>query len=307
MKPEAARMERTEYRGWKNCWKLTDGNVDLLVTTDVGPRIIRFGFIGGENMLFESPVDVGTTGGDSWKSFGGHRLWHAPESVPRTYEPDNSAVSAEKRGDTLVISPPREKSTGIRKELHVRMLASASGEGRVEVRHFLFNENLWDVRLAPWAITVMTGGGTAILPLPPRGKHADNLLPTCPIVTWAYTDMTDSRWTWLEKHILLRQDPKAKGPQKAGIGSPAGWIGYTVHGNLFVKKAEYRKGEEYPDMGCNLEAFTNSDMLECETMGPMELVAAGSSVEHREEWALWKGVKPPATDVDIEKTVWPKL
>ena len=60
--------------------------------------------------------------------------------------------------------------------------------GRVRVTHRLHNRGLWPVTLAPWALSAMAPGGTAILPLPPRGSHADNLLPVSHLVSWAYTD-----------------------------------------------------------------------------------------------------------------------
>ncbi len=307
MKAEGGTMERIEYRGWKNCWRISDGVVDLVVTADVGPRIIRFGFIGGDNMFHESPGEAGKTGGRQWMAYGGHRLWHAPESNPRTYAPDNSPVMAEKKGSWLVVESPREESTGIRKEMHVRLTAAPSGEGRAEILHFLFNENLWAVKLAPWALTVMAGGGTTVIPLPPRGTHAENLLPTGQLATWAYTDMGDPRWSWLAKHIILRQDPAAKGPQKIGVKCPAGWLAHAVNGNLFVKKAEFRQDAVYPDFGSNVECFTNAEMTELETLGPLAGIEPKGSVLHREEWALMKGVKPPSSDAEIEKFILPKI
>ena len=46
-------MEKIAYRGWPNCYRLANGIVDLIVTGDVGPRIIRFGFAGDVNELKE--------------------------------------------------------------------------------------------------------------------------------------------------------------------------------------------------------------------------------------------------------------
>ncbi len=43
----------TEYRGWSNCHRVTNGRVELIATGDVGPRIIRFGFTGGANLFGE--------------------------------------------------------------------------------------------------------------------------------------------------------------------------------------------------------------------------------------------------------------
>ena len=60
-------MEKIDYKGWPNSYRLSNGTVDLVVTTDVGPRIIRFGFVGGENEFKEYEDMLGKTGGDEWR------------------------------------------------------------------------------------------------------------------------------------------------------------------------------------------------------------------------------------------------
>lgn len=49
----AVKVEKTEYKGWKNCYRVTNGEVEMIVTGDLGPRIIRFGFVGGRPPLHE--------------------------------------------------------------------------------------------------------------------------------------------------------------------------------------------------------------------------------------------------------------
>jgi len=34
------RVEKTEYKGWPNCYRVSNGEVELIVTGDVGPRVI---------------------------------------------------------------------------------------------------------------------------------------------------------------------------------------------------------------------------------------------------------------------------
>ena len=38
-------MEKIKYAGWENCYRLDNGRIELVITGDVGPRVIRFGFI----------------------------------------------------------------------------------------------------------------------------------------------------------------------------------------------------------------------------------------------------------------------
>jgi len=295
-------MEKINYRGWQNCCRLSNGVVDLVATTDVGPRIIRFGFVGQENELKEYDDMLGQSGGDQWRIYGGHRLWHAPEAVPRTYYPDNEPVQLEEHPGFVRLIQSTETTTGIQKELDIHLSPDSA---RVQIVHRLRNHNLWAVELAPWALTVMAQGGKVIIPLPPRGSHAENLLPINTLALWAYTDMSDRRWTWGHKYIMLRQDPTATTPQKIGMMSPDGWIAYANRNHLFVKKFTYCPGAPYPDLGCSVETFTNADMLEVETVAPLCKLQPGAVIEHTEYWALFRDVPMPLDDSDVERHVLP--
>lgn len=297
------KIEIIAYAGWKNCLHATNGMIELVITLDVGPRIIRFGFAGGENFFHEYPAQVGKTGGEEWRNYGGHRLWHAPEVMPRTYAPDNHPVEYHIHGDIIHLIQPVEPSTGIQKEMEIRL---APDTAEVEVLHRLTNTLAWDVELAVWALSVTAPGTTSILPLPPRGEHSLNLTPTGAIVLWACADMSDPRWTWGRKYILLRHQPNMP-PQKIGLLAPDGWIAAARNGMLFVKRVEYAAEYTYPDLGCNLETYTDSDMLEIETLGPVALLAPGSSVEHIELWSLHRDVPTPQNDADVDRDVLPKI
>ena len=107
--------KKLTYGGWPNCIRLTDGKTELVVTTDVGPRVIRYARIGEENVLKEVDAELGKTGGNEWRSYGGHRLWHAPEAIPRTYAPDNAPVAASWRDGVLTLTLPKKTASGARK------------------------------------------------------------------------------------------------------------------------------------------------------------------------------------------------
>ena len=297
-------MEIVNYRGWPNCCRLSNELVELIVTTDVGPRIIRFGFNGDDNELQEIATDMGQMGGDTFRFYGGHRLWHAPEERPRTYWPDNVPVHYEPIEQGVHLIQPVETTTGIQKEIEIRLAPQAA---QVELVHRLRNTNLWAIELAPWALTVMAPGGTAIIPLPPRGSHIDQLLPTSTLTLWAYTNLSDARWTLGEKYLLLRQNPAALTPQKIGATVPDGWLAYARAGHLFVKHFVHQPDAPYPDLGCSAELFTNADMLELETLGPRQIIEPGATIEHRETWQLYRDVPMPRTDADVEAVVLSRI
>src|ERR1035437_8818705 len=111
------------------------------------------------------------------------------------------------------------------------------------------------------------------------------------LTLWKYTNMSDPRWTWGNQYILLRQEttPTVK-QQKVGVLAPDGWVGYARAGNLFVKKFQHLADARYPDFGSSVEVFTNHEMLEVETLGPLASLAPGGHVEHTEQWFLFRNV-----------------
>jgi hypothetical protein len=114
-------MEIIEFNGWKNCIRLENLLVDLVITTDIGPRVIRYGYLDEENEFQEAPEDQGKTGGSQWRPYGGHRLWHAPELAGRTTLPDNDSVAYEDHGDFVRVIQKTEALTGIQKEMDIRL------------------------------------------------------------------------------------------------------------------------------------------------------------------------------------------
>ena len=297
-------MKKITYKGWKNCVLLANKQVELVVITEVGPRIIRFGFKGGDNEFMEFKPQLGKKGGQKWLIYGGHRLWHAPESMPRTYFPDNVPVKVEERKGLVRFIQTVETTTGIQKEMDISL---SSSQARVKVAHRLRNTGPWAVELAPWALSVMAPGGKVIIPLPPRGPHSDpkNLPPTSTLTLWSYTDLSDARWVWGSKYFMLQQNPSQPWPQKIGAMVPDGWAAYANRGRLFLKRFAFQPGKAYPDHGCSVETFTNGQMLEVESCGPLTSLRPGASVEHVEEWSLYRNVPEPHNDADVERLVLP--
>ena len=176
------RMEKVTYLDHPNCYKLSNGTVEVVVTTDVGPRIIRYAFIGQDNILGEFPDLKVITELGEWKPWGGHRLWAAPEAMPRTYSPDSSRIEYKIEGEnTIRLIQPIEPKTGLQKEMTVSLDPEGS---RVRIHHRITNKNLWGIELAPWAITIFREGVT-ILPQEPYQSHDTALLPARPLVLWS--------------------------------------------------------------------------------------------------------------------------
>lgn len=299
------KVEKVAYFNQPNCYRLSNGTIEVIVTTDIGPRVIKYGFIDAENMFAElSGAGVRTELGE-WKAWGGHRLWTAPEAMPRSYSPDNTPVAYRiEGGNSIRLTQPVEPRTGIEKEMVITLDPKGSG---VTVQHKLTNRNLWGVRVAPWALTILRDGGVAVLPQEPYRSHDDYLLPARPLVLWHYTKLNDPRWTIGEKYIRLKVIEAMKEPQKIGIANKQGWAAYHRGETLFVKRFAYKDGATYPDYGSNTEVYTAGSFIEIETLAPLADLEAGEAVGHVERWHLFQNVQIKESEAAVEAAFKPLL
>ncbi len=301
----AVTVEKVPYAGWPNCYRVTNGEVELVATTDVGPRIMRFGFVGGQNLFKEFEAELGKSGEQKWMPRGGHRLWKAPEDQVLTYALDNAPVQVTVLADGLTLTQAVEPETGLQKQITVRLEPTGS---RVTVIHRITNTGGWPVDFASWALTMMAPGGTAFTGFPPRGTHPEVLEPTNPLVMWAYTNLGDPRWKYTLKYLSLMQDPANASPQKLGLFNPSTWGAYLLGTDLYVKQYQADPASQYPDFGCSFETFTNNEFLELETVGPLSNVPPGESIEHVETWSLHRNVSiPQITDEALDAVFLPIL
>lgn len=298
------KIEKVKYATYGNCYKLTNGTVDVLVTLDVGPRIIFYGFSGGENNLAElGPDSVVKSEFGEWHPWGGHRLWHAPEVLPRSYVPDDNPVDSEVIGNsTIRVAPQLEAATHIQKEMMISLDREGTG---VTITHTLKNKGQWPIELAPWGLTIVKGGGTTIIPQEPFISHDDKLLPARSLTLWNFTDMSDSRWTFGKRYLRLRTDSKLKFPQKIGAAVHDGWAGYLRGKTLFVKRFPYVEGATYPDFGCNFETYTDGDFMEVETLAPLTKIDPSETATHVEHWSLFADVNAGDTEESLDRAIAP--
>jgi len=291
-------MEKVEFLGLKNCYRIFNDTVDLIATTDVGPNIIRFGFVGERNEFIPDPPPDKTPSG-----VGGHTLRHAPEAIEREF-PARDPVAMEKHEGFIRLTQPTDK-TGIQKEMDIPV--SIKGN-HLSIVHRLYNRGLWPVELAPWASSIMADGGKAIIPLPSRipQNTGGPLLPTSCIALWCYCDPTDPRLVLGKKYVVLKQDSKLQGSYKLGMLVPDGWAAYYNNGHLFVVTYKYQKDGVYPDYYSSVECWTGM-AFELETLAPFVTLKPGASAEHVENWYLFRDVPEPKNDDDIDRNILPLI
>lgn len=270
---------------------LENGFLRLEYLTQAGPRLVRLSLAGSsENILAELPnLQVPTVWG-RYRFLGGHRLWHSPEAMPRTYVPDDTGLQVEQLADGVRLFRAPEEPTGIAKSITIRLAADRPA---LTLEHTLSNHGLWPVQMAPWAITQLAPGGLAVLPLPEGNADPAGLLPNCSLAIWPYTRLDDPRLGLHQTCIVFKTLPP--GPAfKIGYFNTHGWIGYYRSGVLFRKTFPVRAGKVHPDFNCNAEMYCNNQFIELESLGQLEVVPPGGEVSHSETWEIGRGLENPS-------------
>jgi len=284
-------IESTSYSVWDDCLRVSNDVIELVVTVGLGPRILHCGFVDGENLLYTDEDREPLL--DDYVIHGGHRLWHSPEDADRTYVPDDDPVQWTSTDHGVRLVQDTEESTGIQKTISLEL---AEDEPRVELTHELTNEGVWEVELAPWAITVMDAGGTAVVPL--SQGDPDSLLPDRSLALWPYTDLSDDRLTFAGESVLVDQTADGDGPLKIGASAADEWAAYVVDHTALVKEFAHDPDATYPDGGSGVEVYASEESLELETLGPLVDLAPGESAVHTETWRLVDGVES-ASPADV--------
>src|SRR5215207_1468487 len=268
--------------------------IEYLVTS---LRIVGLTPAGKPNLLADisnqSPVP--TPYGD-FIFHGGHRLWHAPEAMPRTYIPDTELTITE-LPNGVSLEAQTEPGTGIRKRIDIEL---APDKPSVMLTHTLVNDGFWPVELAPWAITQFRLGGTVILPMPVGNTDPAGLLHNRQFSLWPYARINDPRLKFGDEFILFKADALLP-PFKIGYFNPHGWIAYWLDGVLFRKSFDVHAGLPHPDNNCNAEMYCNNLFVELESLAPLTTLSPGGSVRLVETWDVYNGID--SLPLEIQKAL----
>ncbi len=262
-------------------------------------RIVRFSLKGKNNLFADLPKPPLRTPYGDFKFRGGHRVWHSPEAIPRTYMPDNEGAEINEIPNGVRISMPTEPWTNIAKAIEIEINPD---QPQVILRHELRNDGAWAAEFAPWALTMLRLGGVGIFPQPTGNTDESGLLSNRHLELWPYTRLNDPRLTLRDDFSLIHATPSLPAV-KIGYLNTHGWMAYWLDGVLFVKRFNLQPGASYPDHGCNAETYCNDEFIELETLGPLAQVEPGESILHSETWEVYTELRSDLIPPEIQKII----
>jgi hypothetical protein len=260
----------------ESCW--------IEVLAEAGPRIVRFGLTGGESILAETPQASWDGGFGQFELFGGHRVWFAPERAECSI-PDSAGLRLEGLDDApaglgLRLIGAAQEQVGLRKTIEIRLARDAAA---VDLRHILANTGGETLELSVWPVTQLKLGGVARVELPPpTAEHS--FKPNRMLVLWPYSSWRDERLSLSDAGLSVTATPAPM--LKMGCLSHAGRLTYEREGVLLTIAFEPAVDAKRPDMGCNVEIYSDQGSIELETLGPLVRLGPGESAIHDEHWEL---------------------
>lgn len=303
-------VKETEFLNFGKCVQISNGVIDVVVTIDRGPRIIRFGYRDDENIFFADTErkhvirnkSLEETFGDgaAFYLYGGHRLSLAPERMLQTYCPDNSPVVYSILSDGVSFAPARQKQAEIQTGLEVVM-----GEDATDIMlvHTAKNCSKDTQTCSLHPVTMLKNGGLAVIPLGADGSNL--LLPNRVISLWPGTDFHDSRIRYGKRCLTVKCEHAGGRPLKIGTNDILGWAAYLNGGFMLMKRYVHNIQAAYPDFGCSLETRVGDDYAAIGSLSPIYRLAPGERIRHVENLSLYRTREP--FDPEDEESVMSRI
>ena len=282
--------KKIDYENFGRALRIRHENMEMVVTTGVGPRILFFGEKGGDNLLYNdlnrtavnrSALHASVFGaGNPYYFYGGHRVWASPEHDPHSNCPDNAPPEVVFTENSVSFISAPQPVTGLQLSLTV-----IPEPGRFHIVNQVKNLSDDLKTLAAWGITQLAPGGRLIVP---QNTTDTGLLPNRHMTVWPYTTLTDSRVGYGKEYIVVAHNPKVAAPYKLGIDNTRGWLAYLNKGYLFKKSFAWEENKVYPDNNVNCEFYLNGQFIEAECLSYLKVLGKNDVIEAEEAWALTK-------------------
>lgn len=284
----SVKVSTLDYENYGKCVCITNGVIEVYVSVDVGPRILRLAFVGKDNLLYNdinrisNKTSEGITkafgDGAEYAFYGGHRLWASPEDPVYSYYPDGDPVKWQQTELGAIFTAKPQPVNDVQHSMEIKLSDGQS----LEIFHSIKNLRNEPQTYASWGITQFNPGGIEIVP---QVEKFESLTANRIISYWSYVNMDDERIHYGKDFITIKTHPTLS-RLKIGFNNACKWSCYVNQGTAIIKEFDYTEGGQYPDFGCNYETYTDPYIMEMECVGLMTKVNTGECATHREKWTI---------------------
>jgi len=285
----------TTFGPWQHAYKVVAGSVEMIIVTEIGPRILSLRVGDQPNILY---VADATPKRDQWCIYGGHRIWMAPESEA-TMAPDNVPCTVTVTNGEIVVETPVDPLSKLQKVLVVSAVGNA-----FRVRNIIRNTGSLLATGAVWALTCVRPDSKVFFPWGRPGNW--RMKKICYWASWCGGKQTSNvqspQWQPTEELFII--DPTGE-VGKVGTSGHEGWLGavFPAANTTFYKCFSYQEGAAYTDDGCAIQSYTCKRMIEMETLSPFGVFQPGEELAHEEIWLAREGLADLGKPADIRAEI----
>jgi len=282
-------MDKITYRGWADCYRISNNKVALIINASAGGRIMSFER-NGINVIYEDSNQDGLLLGDY---------------LEEKFDPDGGRFDYGQEDKTRYLHAQTYMGKWTGKILNSHSLQIASSPdlklGILSTRTFKLDPNTAHLKVIQtmkniseaqtdyffWGRTLVKLGGMLFMPLNPQSKMQGQwgrYVWGNPVV---YGNDPDDKGVVVKDNIFSL-DPETASWEKYGNDSQAGWMAYGYKSLLFVKKYRYFPESHYIEhYGQTNVFYTNrKSFAEMEPISPTAFLKPGEEFTYEEDWYL---------------------
>jgi hypothetical protein len=298
----AIHINTVPYKGWKKTIEISNSEIKILVVPATG-RIMYYGFVGGENVLYENSALEGVlfntgeyyNGNDEIQApnVGGNRVlpcsedyFHVLTGSRHIPDPFINASSYDvtflKNG--IVLESPISKILGVQ----IQRTITISGKGTgVNIQQELIkkmpaqNAAIEKIPLTIWSLSKIKTPNCSYFPIHKESIFKDGYF----IPEWPDAKNNAAINVTTNSAILKIKSSETL-PQKVGSDAKK-WIAGFLEKTLFIEKFTFDEKGVYPDNGTSVTIFGNNLFTELECLSPEKTLQIGERISYDLHWSLY--------------------
>ena len=291
------------YKNWKNVVEISNLEIKLIVIPEIG-RIMHFGFINDENLLYQNDDFNGVAfkvgeyfTKDSIKqapNVGGNRVLPCSEEYHHLitgsrYIPDPfinaSAYTVDFLDNGIILKSPISALLGIQIKRTITILeegCSVNINQELIKKQVAKNTVLEKIPLTIWSLSKIQVPNISYTSISENSIFKDGF--------------TISKWPDAKNYAeesasvnngFLELKSSEEHPQKIGLDSKKCVAAYLKN-TLFVEQFTFDEKGTYPDKGTSVTIFGNHLFTELECLSPERVLSVGEKITYNLSWNLLK-------------------
>lgn len=297
-----ATIKRVDYKGWKDCYEMSNPLVRLVIVPQIGGRIMEYSTF-GENVIWQNQDELGVVKssdiGKKWHNYGGYKAWNSPQSKWIFPNLDNFYDYASAKvevipGDNagIRVSCTPIKHLGFQ---YVREIYLDDDTSHVRIVETMKNIVDREIEWGAWEVTQVNAPCKLAFPMNENSRFP---------LGWAIQHYEGKDMKQVTRFGNIGVMEYTGVVDKIGTDATDGWLVYMNDKLGYVKRWNVAPSDTYPDGGCNTEIFTGNETIagvyvEMEVLGPVLKLKPGEQTQLIEDWYLTKLDKGPKNASDV--------